>query len=204
MPRYKWDKTPENRAERKKRILDSILQEAARAFNARGYHKTSLDDIAKAQNVTKPTLYYYIRNKEDILVKCEDKARELINGLLDEVVKPEKTGLEILKEFIRGYIPLVTDDVIRCHIRFRGRMDSPELRKRSNNMHRAIELRVREVVARGVADGSLSTCTPTVVTLLLFGTLNGISYWYRDEGALSHDDIYQEALKMFMAGLAQS
>ena len=50
MPRYKWDKTPENRAERKKRILDSILQEAARAFNARGYHKTSLDDAGPLQN----------------------------------------------------------------------------------------------------------------------------------------------------------
>ena len=38
----------------------------------RGYYKTSLDDIARMQNVTKPTLYYYIKNKEDILVKCEE------------------------------------------------------------------------------------------------------------------------------------
>ena len=45
----------------------ALLREAARAFSARGYHDTSLDDVAKTLGVTKPALYYYVTNKQEIL-----------------------------------------------------------------------------------------------------------------------------------------
>ena len=43
---------------------------AARAFNEHGFHNTSLDDIAAALEVTKPTIYYYVTNKEQLLFEC--------------------------------------------------------------------------------------------------------------------------------------
>ena len=43
--------------QKRKNKLDVILRNAAKAFMERGYYKTSLDDIASMQNVTKPTLY---------------------------------------------------------------------------------------------------------------------------------------------------
>ena len=49
---------------------EAVIRAAARAFNARGYHNTSLDDIAAALEVTKPTIYYYVANKEQLLFEC--------------------------------------------------------------------------------------------------------------------------------------
>ena len=49
--------------EKREQKLHVILSNAAKEFIERGYYKTSLDDIARMQNVTKPTLYYYIKNK---------------------------------------------------------------------------------------------------------------------------------------------
>ena len=49
---------------------NAVLQAAAQLFNERGFHATSLDDIAARLNVTKPTLYYYVKNKDEILLQC--------------------------------------------------------------------------------------------------------------------------------------
>ena len=82
------------REEKRKEKLDIILRNASKAFMEKGYYKTSLDDIAQMQNVTKPTLYYYIKNKEDILVKCEEVACLRINGLLDEIILINGNGFQ--------------------------------------------------------------------------------------------------------------
>ncbi len=49
---------------------EAVIRAAAAAFNARGYHNTSLDDVAAALGVTKPTIYYYVANKEQLLFEC--------------------------------------------------------------------------------------------------------------------------------------
>src|ERR1700749_2472714 len=48
----------------------ALIRKAARAFSARGFYNTSLDDIAEELGVTKPALYYYVKNKEEILFAC--------------------------------------------------------------------------------------------------------------------------------------
>src|SRR6202048_986586 len=49
---------------------EAVIRAAAHAFNHKGYHNTSLDDIAAALQVTKPTVYYYVTNKEQLLFEC--------------------------------------------------------------------------------------------------------------------------------------
>ena len=49
---------------------EAVIRAAARAFDERGYHHTSLDDIAADLGVTKPTVYYYVANKEQLLFEC--------------------------------------------------------------------------------------------------------------------------------------
>ena len=44
-----------------------ILKSAAAAFRRRGYHGASVDEIASALEMTKGNLYYYFKNKEEIL-----------------------------------------------------------------------------------------------------------------------------------------
>ena len=49
---------------------NAVILAAARAFSTRGYHNTSLDDLAAALNVTKPTIYAYVAGKEELLFEC--------------------------------------------------------------------------------------------------------------------------------------
>jgi len=190
-----------DREKRRHQKLMAILSDSARAFIDRGYYKTSLDDIAAMQNVTKPTLYYYIKNKQDILVKCEEVADRRINRLVDEVVAKETSGYEQLRDFVDGYVAIITDDIIRCHIRYRGQMEDPKAREASLEVHRNIEYRVRDIIAKGIEDGSIDSPNATTTSLLLFSALNGISGWFRDEGPVDQDELIAQVQALIGQGL---
>jgi len=199
--KVKLIKSPLNREEKRQLKLDAILRHAAAAFMEKGYYKTSLDDIARRYSVTKPTLYYYVKNKEDILIKCEDVASIRINGLLDQVTAGPQSGFAQLEDFIKGYVEIVTDDIIRCHIRHRGQREGELARNASLKMHRGIEQRVRKIIIKGMADGSIQNCNSTIIAILLFDALNGISAWYRDEGKLNHEELVRQVLLLVTEGV---
>src|SRR5579859_3879239 len=57
---------------------EAVLRTAARLFNEQGFHATSLDDVARGLNVTKPTIYHYFRSKDDVLFECCRLGLEMI------------------------------------------------------------------------------------------------------------------------------
>jgi AcrR family transcriptional regulator len=189
------------REEKRKEKLDIILRNAAKAFMENGYYKTSLDDIARMLNVTKPTLYYYIKNKEDILVKCEEIACFRINELLDQIIEQSGNGFQKLYQFVQGYINIVTDDIIRCHVRHRGQMEEESLKLKSIQNHKDIEARVREIIRIGISEGSIRDCNSTILAILLFDSLNGISSWYKSDGHVKADELTEEVLALFTHGV---
>ena len=170
----------------------------------KGYYKTSLDDIAKMQNVTKPTLYYYIENKEDILVKCEEEACLRINGLLDSILSERISGFDMLYSFVKGYINIITDDIIRCHVRHRGQMEDESLRAQSIKNHKNIELKVREIIQKGIGDNSLRNCNSMILAILLFDSLNGITSWYKSDGQINQEELTKEVLSLVSRGVKEA
>jgi len=191
-----------SRDEKRQQKLHVILSNAAKEFIVRGYYKTSLDDIARMQNVTKPTLYYYIKNKEDILVKCEQITCEKINAMLDMVMARDTSSLDILHAFINEYIKIITDDVARCHVRHRGQMENKELAMQSIKNHKDIEFRVREIIRRGISDGSIRDCNSTILAILLFDSLNGLTSWYHSDGQVTLDELAEEIMALVTKGVS--
>src|SRR3984957_15024382 len=96
---------------------EAVIRAAARAFNARGYHNTSIDEIAAALNVTKPTIYYYVANKEQLLLEC------ILTGLervLAPFRRPRAAGVsarEQLNETIRHYAQAIASEFGGCMVR---------------------------------------------------------------------------------------
>lgn len=65
-----WNGEIASREELRDRKRRAALRVASRLFNEKGYHATSLDEIADRIGVTKTALYYYFRNKEELLYQC--------------------------------------------------------------------------------------------------------------------------------------
>ena len=89
---------------------DAIYREAAAAFNRRGFHGTSMDDIAHALGVTKAALYRYVPNKHQLLYRCHLDAMDAAFASLEHGRAAGGSGLEMLERTLRGYLGAIIDE----------------------------------------------------------------------------------------------
>src|SRR5690348_12068471 len=68
-----------------------ILKSAAAAFRKLGYHGATVEQIATALHMKKGNLYYYFRNKEEILFACHQYSLDRLLALLHEVEGSQAT-----------------------------------------------------------------------------------------------------------------
>src|SRR5271169_1774545 len=82
---------------------EAVLKTAAQLFLEKSYGRTSLNDVAKRLKVTKPALYHYFHNKEEILLGCYRWGTALIETHLNKIAVLYGTGLEKVESFIDSY-----------------------------------------------------------------------------------------------------
>ena len=93
-----WKKAPDPENERAIK-RDAVLRTAAQIFNEKGFHATSLDEVAERLQISKPTLYYYVKNKDDILFQCVNRGLEMMQQAIQQAGQSGGTAplLEPLK-----------------------------------------------------------------------------------------------------------
>ena len=181
---------------------DALLRTAARLFIEEGFHTTSLERLAERLGITKPTLYYYFRNKDDILFQCEDIAAKNVLQWITEALESDGASLTSLVAFFRKYIEAVSDDRLRCFILIEEAALSPASRRRIRRSERRINDLTRQLIERGVEDGSIAPLDSKLATFTLFGAVNWIAHWYRPDGELSPAEIAEQMTRQFVCGLA--
>lgn len=72
-----------------KKVL--IVNSAETIFTRFGYHKTSMDDIAKEAGIGKGTIYYYYKSKEDILLELVNYYHELLKKKVNEEMEKKNS-----------------------------------------------------------------------------------------------------------------
>lgn len=178
-----------------------ILSAAAKIFNERGYHGTSVSDVAEALGVSKPVLYYYLKNKDDILSECSRIATEQLHAMLNEVRRADVNGWDRLALLFRGYARVMTTDFGICLIRHAAPGHLPnDSREKLWMGRRRLNREVEQIIAQGIADGSIRRCDPIALSFAMFGAFNWITYWYRSNGPLSPDEIADQFLAIFANG----
>src|SRR3982750_910217 len=96
---------------------EAVLQTAAQLFLEKSYGRTSMNDVAERLNITKPALYHYFTNKEDILLECYRLGCGLIEDTLNEIAAHCGTGLQKVEAFIYSYATVMTVNFGRCVMR---------------------------------------------------------------------------------------
>lgn len=183
----------------------AILEAAAKIFNERGYHQTSMADVATALNVTKPFLYYYLKDKEDILYQCSRIATEQLHAILDEVRTAEVSGWERLEMLFRGYVKVMCTDFGVCLIRSTSPgLMAKESRDKLWTGRRRLNREVEMIIAQGIADGSIRSVDPKKLSFALFGAFNWITYWFRQGGPQKPETIADHYLDFFARGVVSA
>jgi AcrR family transcriptional regulator len=71
----------------------------------------SLDEVAIALNVSKPTLYNYVKSKHELLYECYNLALDFGDEVIRDVMAQGGTGLDKLCAFIRRFIKMLTEEL---------------------------------------------------------------------------------------------
>lgn len=195
-----WPATRDRAREREKK-RDAVLVAASRLFNSRGYHATSLDDVAMLLNVTKPTIYHYFANKDEVMFECVRRGLESIRETAAKAAESRGSGRQRLKALLTDYALIMTKDFGKCVTLTLDSQLSSESRKRFRSMKREIDGVVRSVLEAGIADCSLTASNPQLATFTITGALNWIARWYEPDGALSAQAVAEGAVETLLAGL---
>jgi len=180
---------------------EAVLRTAARMFNEKGFHATSLDEVAERLNVTKPTLYYYVSSKDEILFECVRIGLEMVREGIDDVARSGGTAADKLVACMRAYARVVTMDFGACVIRVGEDPLPPESRRELRRLKAEIDREFRDLIASGVEDGSLAPCDPKLAAFTIAGALSWIGRWYRPEGPLGADDAIERCIEVLAGGI---
>jgi AcrR family transcriptional regulator len=180
---------------------DAVVRAAAQEFNARGYHNTSLDDIATALGVTKPTVYYYVANKEQLLFECFREGLQRIREVVIAVERSDRPARERLNTVLRGYATAVASEYGWCMVRAHEHDLGSELGRQINVLKSEIDLGLRRLLREGVADGSIGPCDPKIAAFAMAGALNWIAHWYREDQPLTAAEVGDAFVTFFANGL---
>ena len=196
-----WGNGIQSRDEQRQLKRMAILRVAAQAFNQAGFRQTSLDDLAQRLNVTKPTLYYYVKNKDDILEGILEAAMARIRAVIAAEQNRPASGLEKVRHFITQFAAVQTDDFGACLILTRVYGLQTRFRDHYHTAAREVSTALRQMIAEGVQDGSIADCNPKYAASALLGTMNETVFWYLAEGKESPQDAAEEFLAVFEQGL---
>jgi AcrR family transcriptional regulator len=181
---------------------EAVLKTAAQLFLEKSYGRTSLNDVADRLNITKPALYHYFRNKEEILLECYRLGTGMIEEILNDIASHCGTGLEKVEGFIYSYANVMTVNFGRCVMRLDEGDLSSEALAEVRNYKRKIDRRLRSFIQEGIEDGSITACDPKLAAFSIAGALNWICQWYEPEGALSAEEIASQFTRTLTRGLA--
>ena len=181
---------------------EAVLKTAAQLFLEKSYGRTSMNDVADRLNITKPALYHYFENKEDILLECYRLGVGLIEGILNEISGHGGDGLQKVEAFIQSYATVMTVNFGRCVMRLDEGDLTSDARAEVRAYKRKIDRRLRSFIQEGIEDGSIAPCDIKIAAFSIAGALNWICMWYEPAGALSAEEIASQFARTLTKGLA--
>jgi TetR/AcrR family transcriptional regulator len=198
----RWANAVPSRAEQSDTKRKAIIREAARVFNRRGSHGTTLEDVAERLGVTKTALYRYVNNKNDLLCACHEEAMEVAFEHLDTGERTGRTGLEKIQIAMSGYLRAMISDLGVPVLLLEENALEKESAGRVMALRDKFEKRLRRLVELGVSDGSIVATDPKLAVFVLLGAVHWVTKWYSPQGAWSADEASAAVIELATRALA--
>jgi len=178
-----------------------ILMHSAHLFARRGYAATSMNEVAEACGLAKASLYHYYRDKYSLLISIADTHVSRLRGVVAEVGDAGLAPKQELRELIRRFLAEYAD------ARDAHRVLTEDVRFLQNADRVRVLGKEREVV-EGFAD-AIGRLRPQLrraaltkpLTMLLFGMMNWMFTWMKDDGVLDYDAMAPIVADLFLGGI---
>ena len=181
---------------------NDILEAAAQIISRKGFHATSMQDIAQSVNLQKASLYHHISSKQEILAALLDQALDMlierIQNVIDQPIPPD----EKLRLAMRVYLSSMLDRRdLAAVLLLEHRSLEPKYRARHIPRRDRFELLWRDLIDEGLDNGLYSCVDSALSSRALLGVMNWTITWYHPGGALQPDEIAEQYADLFLSGL---
>lgn len=180
--------------------LEHLLATAARVFAEKGYHPTTMRDLARATGMSLAGMYYYVPSKDDLLYLIQERCfQQVLNGA-EAAVEQASDPSERLRRFIRYHVTFFASNMDAMKVL------SHEADVLDTERDGAIAALKRRYVnfLTGLLDAlGIETKEPAghVAGFALFGMMNWIYTWYHPEGAVDPGALADVFSDIFLHGV---
>jgi TetR/AcrR family transcriptional regulator len=178
-----------------------ILKSAAAAFRKLGYHGATVEQIAAALQMKKGNLYYYFKNKEEILFACHEYSHDRLQELLDDAVRSTAPAEAKLRRLITGAVHVILDELHGTALLLDLEALSSAHLKAIVHRRDRFDRGMRLIIEEGIATGAFGPGDPKLLGFAMLGALNWISRWFNPRGPSSSDEIATRFADYLIAGL---
>ena len=192
--------SPHVRDKRERRRAE-ILRAALRAFRDKGYHATTLDDIAEHVGVRKTALYHYFPDKESILYECHRESLAEVRRLMTIAGKSAESAAEHLALVIREHVRVMIETLEGSPLAFEVTALSPERQDEVIQARDKYERGLRKIIDRGVKDGEFRQVDSKIAVFAILGAINWIARWFNPDGAVQAPELGEQFADYLVGGL---
>ena len=196
----RWNGAPGLKGQRRETILRSV----GNVLRNSGLSSLTIQDIADELGMTKGNLYYYFKDKQDILYQCHMRCMDVSLRALKQAMAAEATAGEKLRILLVGHIHGVLDDGFGSLLQTDLESFWPDQRKQYVSKRDQLERGVRSLIDDGVRSGEFECANVKLAGFSILGAINWIPKWYRPKGPLEADEIADGMVEYFLRGLRRS
>lgn len=184
-------------------VRAEIYDQATRLFAERGYAGTSLQDIASAVGLTRPALYHYFRNKDELLAELVTEiTAEAASGISEIAARDDLAADDKLRAIVHQTAHHNGENAERFRLLIRSEADLPDEVGAAYEENRKFILRTMvDIIEAGIADGTFRPQSPQIAAFGIFGITNWVAWWYRPDSRFDLDPSCDELAEFAVRGL---
>lgn len=181
----------------------ALVATANQIFRKKGYHNTSMDDVARFLNVSKTVVYYYVKNKQELLFLCYRLAFDYGAQAQVFAEKNGRDAREKLELLLRRYTVSLIDELGGGALMTEDTALAPEQLAVVVELRRDWNRLFRSILQEGIAAGLFRECDPRLVEFFIMGAIRNIHHWYSREGNMGGQQIADELIKFVFSGIVR-
>ncbi|RHW38321.1 TetR/AcrR family transcriptional regulator [Lysinibacillus yapensis] len=171
---------------------EDILLSAIKVVNKKGPNGATMEDIAAELLMTKGSLYYYFKNKEDIIFQCHEMVLTEATSDIVDCQNGNGTNEEKLLNMIKTHIRYAIEkkEIFNMMIK-PGEMFTEVQLNQILHMRNEYALKFDETIVKGIASGEFVSEDPVLTRMMILGAMNWIQQWYRPNGKKTINEIQE-------------
>ena len=181
---------------------DRVRRSAAELFATNGFAAASLSQLARHARVSKPGIYYHVRDKEELLFRiCEGTMAVLLQSV-QAALRDARDPVSKLRQVIRAHANHYWEHSWDLVILFGQRRHlSPSRQRRIIALERTYLDLVRAIIRDGVRQRVFRPVDPSLAAFALFAILNTLDAWYDRRGSLRAGELVKQIEQLLFLGL---